>query len=406
MGLPPQSLLRDSFLRCNAMGIRSRFSRVLKRGAGYFASKGKRSPSVFEVPGDWKVERFDSDYLGNLLSLIKGRLPANSGKGDGDISTASAAKKEPGINKITLRNLTWVNIERPTRQDMDYLAQTYPFHPLDLDDCLSKVQLPKIDEYESYLFIILHFPVFEHRTRITSPSQVSIFLGKDFVVTVHNGDLKPFTSLPNRCQQDEKACEEYLGKDSGYLMYRIVDALVDSCLPMVNKTLSNLDEIEDKVFDDKVSASHDVAILRRDISAQRRIIGPIKGVVGDLERRAQRYTQADLKVYFGDIGDHLARLWSNLDECQETIDIYKDTDFLLSQERTNRILALLTIVFTIAIPATILGTFYGMNINLPGGLSPGVWTAWGTYSTFIVVLLVSLVPGAIMFWLFHRWRWI
>jgi magnesium transporter len=289
---------------------------------------------------------------------------------------------------------------------MDYLAQTYPFHPLDLDDCLSKVQLPKIDEYENYLFIILHFPVFDHRTRITKPSQVSIFLGKDFVVTVHNGDLKPFASLPNRCQQDEKVCEEYLGKDSGYLMYRIVDILVDSCLPMVNKTLTNLEDIEDTVFDDKVSASQDVATLRRDISSQRRIIGPIKGVVVELEKKAQRFTQADLKVYFGDISDHLARLWSNLDECQETIEIYKDTDFLLSQERTNRILALLTIVFTIAIPATVLGTFYGMNIKLPGGIESGAWTFWGTYTTFIFILLVSLVPGALMFWLFRRWRWI
>ncbi len=143
-------------------------------------------------------------------------------------------------------------------------------------------------------------------------------------------------------------------------MYRIVDALVDYCFPMVNKTLANLEEIEDKVFDDKVSASHDVAILRRDIAAQRRIIGPIKMVIADLERKAQRYTQADLKVYFGDISDHLARLWSNLDECQESIEIYKDTDFLLSQERTNRILALLTIVFTVSYPC------YGIRNILTG----------------------------------------
>jgi len=388
------------------MGIGSRFSGTLKKAVGFFASKSKKSPKVFETPRDWKVERFDSDYLGNLISVIKKRVPASNDKGEGDTAAGSVTPKEPGINKISWGNLTWVNIEKPTRQEMDYLAQNYPFHPLDLDDCLSKVQLPKIDEYENYLFIILHFPVFDHRTRITRPSQVSIFLGKDFLVTVHNGDLKPFASLPGRCQQDDKVCEQYLGKDSGYLMYRVIDTLVDYCLPMVNKTLANLEEIEDKVFDDKVSASHDVAILRRDIAAQRRIIGPIKGVVADLERKAQRYTQADLKVYFGDIDDHLARLWSNLDECHETIDIYKDTDFLLSQERTNRILALLTIVFTITIPATILGTFYGMNINLPGGLAPGVWTAWGTYTTFIVVLLISLLPGAFMFWLFRRWRWI
>lgn len=367
--------------------------------------KGTERTSVFEIPKDWKLEGFDSDYLSNLLSLIKVRLPPGMGRGEGE-ATAGAVKKEPAISKMTWKNVTWINIEKPTRKEMDYLAQNYPFHPLDLDDCLSKVQLPKIDEYEEYLFVILHFPVFEHRTRITKPSQVSIFLGKDFLVTVHNGDLKPMLTLPTSCQQDAKACEEYMGKDSGYLMYRIVDALVDYCFPMVNKTLSNLDDIEDKVFDDKVSASREVTILRRDIAAQRRIIGPLKGVVGDLERKAQRFTQADLKVYFGDISDHLARLWSNLDECQETIEIYKDTDFLLSQERTNRILAVLTIVFTITIPATIIGTFYGMNINLPGGTDTGAWTAWGAYTTFIVILLVSLIPGLIMLLLFRRWRWI
>jgi magnesium transporter len=382
------------------------FLRKFKRGTGSLLRKGKEGASVFEIPKDWKVEGFDSDYLGNILSAVKGKIPLSGGRGDSDTTGGGAAKRESSINKVAWQNLTWLNIERPTRQEMDYLAQNYPFHPLDLDDCLSKVQLPKIDEYENYLFIILHFPVFDHRTRITRPSQVSIFLGKDYLVTVHSGDLKPFAALPGRCQQDDKVCQDYLGKDSGYLMYRIVDSLVDYCVPMVNKTLANLEEIEDKVFDDKVSASHDVAILRRDIAAQRRIIGPIKGVVTDLERKAQRYTQADLKVYFGDINDHLARLWSNLDECQESIDIYKDTDFLLSQERTNRILALLTIVFTITIPATMLGTFYGMNINLPGGLAPGVWTAWGTYTTFIVVLLISLLPGVFMFWLFRRLHWI
>jgi len=102
----------------------------------------------------------------------------------------------------------------------------------------------------------------------------------------------------------------------------------------------------------------------------------------------------------------LARLWSNLDECQESIEIYKDTDFLLSQERTNRILSLLTIVFTISIPATVIGAFYGMNIHLPGGIEAGAWTTWGTYTTFIIIVLVSLIPGIVMFWLFRRWRWI
>ncbi|MBM3157458.1 MAG: magnesium transporter CorA family protein [Chloroflexi bacterium] len=378
----------------------------LWKGAGQILQKGKPGPSVFEVPNDWEVKGYDSGYMGNLFSLVKGKWPATDAKGGSGGAASSAARKEPVVTTVTWRNLTWVNMERPTRRELDSLAQNYPFHPLDLDDCLSKVQLPKIDEYESYLFTILHFPVFEHRTRITSPGQLAIFLGKEFVVTVHSGELKPLVNLPVNCQQNSKTCEEYLGKDSGYFLYRIVDMLVDYCFPMVNKTFYNLDAIEDRVFDDKITVSHEIATLRRDIASQRRIIGILRSVVADLERKAQRYTEVDLKVYFGDINDHIARLWSNLDECNETIEIYKDTDFTMGQERTNRILAILTIVFTVSIPFTVIASLYGMNVRLPGGTETGAWTAWGSYTTFIIVLLVAGLPTLLMLWLFRRWRWL
>lgn len=380
------------------------FSRF-RKGVGHVLKKSKSVPSLFDVLGDLEAKGYDAGYMGNLFSLVKGKWPNFSTRGDENGALSGA--KEPVVTTLKWQNLTWVNIEKPTRREIDSLGQTYPiFHPLDLDDCLSRLQLPKIDEYESYLFIILHFPVFEQRTRITRASQVAIFLGKDFVVTVHSGDLKPLVSLPQTCKQNSETCEEYLGMDSGYLVYRIVDMLVDYCLPMVNRILFKLDSIEDGVFDTKVTVSQDVAILRRDIASQRRIVWALKSVVADLERKAQHFTKADLKVYFGDINDHIARLWSNLEECHETVDIYKDTDFLLSQERTNKILAVLTIVFTITIPGTVIGTLYGMNVNLPGGIETGAWTVWGQYTVFIVILLISFIPAIIMLWLFRRWRWI
>src|SRR4030042_5945192 len=162
----------------------SNFVSRLWKGAGNVLQKGKAGPSVFEVPNDWEVKGVDSGYMGNLFSSIKGRWPTSDSRGSSGGVASNVAKRDPTVSTVTWRNLTWVNIERPTRREMDSLAQTYPFPPLDLDACLSKVQLPKIDEYESYLFIILHFPVFEHTTRITRASQVSIFLGKDFMVTV------------------------------------------------------------------------------------------------------------------------------------------------------------------------------------------------------------------------------
>lgn len=314
---------------------------------------------------------------------------------------------EPGIDVIKWQKLTWINVKRPTEQQMQYLAQNYAFHPLALDDCLSKVHLPKIDEYENYVFIILHFPVFDPGTRICSPSQIAIFLGKNLLVSVHSGDLKPLVNLPLICQKDDKVCGEYMDKDPCYLLYRIVDALVDYCFPIADKTLSNLSGIEDKVFDPKADVSHEVTILRRDIAAQRRIIRLVKNVVAGLDDKVERFAEADLKAYFGDINDHLDHLWNDIEECHETVEIFKDTHLLLRQERTNKIMAVLTILFTMSLPATVIATIFGMHANIPGGSETGGWIGpLGVYTTFIVVLLVSFVSAAIMFLIFRRSRWL
>ncbi|HJW88703.1 MAG TPA: magnesium transporter CorA family protein, partial [Dehalococcoidia bacterium] len=260
---------------------------------------------------------------------------------------APEVKREARLDMVSGEGCTWLNVEKPTHKELDYLAQFYPFHPMDLDDCISHIQLSKLDEYSDYLFVILHFPLFNKRTRFTTASQVSIFVGKDFLVTVHSGDLKPLVNLFKECQEKEEARQEYLGKDPGFLLYRLVDALVDSCLPMLDKVLANLERVEDEVFDETVDAAQEVAVLRRDIAAQRRIFWPMKAVVADLEQKAQRFTKVDLKVYFGDINDHINRIWNTLEEAKETVEIYKDTDYVLSQDRLQRIMAILTIIIAI-----------------------------------------------------------
>jgi len=295
---------------------------------------------------------------------------------------------------------TWLNLEKPTHKELDYLAQYYPFHPMDLDDTVSHIQLSKLDEYSDYLFVILHFPLFNKRTRFTTASQVSVFVGKDFLVTVHSGDLKPLVNIFKECQDKEAAREAYLGKDPGYLLYRLVDALVDACLPMLDKVLANLERVEDEVFDTAVDAAQEVAILRRDIAAQRRIFWPMKAVVADLEQKAQRYTKVDLKVYFGDINDHINRVWNTLDEAKETIEIYKDTDYVLSQDRLQKIMAVLTVIMAVMLPFTIISSIYGMNVPLPGSGATG-----HPHVGWILIALMTLVAG-VMLYFFRRRRWI
>jgi magnesium transporter len=309
-------------------------------------------------------------------------------------------ERKLNIEQIACDGLTWVNIEKPTHKETEYLAQNYPFHPLDLDDCLSRTQRPKIDEYEDYLFVILHFPLFSKEARVTIPSQVSIFLGEDYLVTLHAGALKPLVKLFRDCQEKEEVRQEYVGRRPGYLLYRIVDMLVDYCFPIVDKVLGNLEGIEDMAFDERVDAAQDVALLRRDIAVQRRIIWSLRDVIMDLEHKAQRFTKIDLSVYFGDVNDHLNHLWSTLEEAKETVEIYKDTDYILGQDRLQTIMTILTIIMAIMLPFTIISSIYGMNVPLPGSGAQGQpWAGW------VLISIMTIIAGAMLFF-FRRRRWI
>ncbi|GAI24444.1 unnamed protein product, partial [marine sediment metagenome] len=103
--------------------------------------------------------------------------------------------RQLNIESVAWGELTWINIEAPTKQETEYLAKNYPFHPLDLDDCLSRIQRPKIDEYKDYLFLVFHFPLFSKESRVTTTSQVSVFIGENYLITLHNGELKPLVKL-------------------------------------------------------------------------------------------------------------------------------------------------------------------------------------------------------------------
>jgi magnesium transporter len=113
----------------------------------------------------------------------------------------------------------------------------------------------------------------------------------------------------------------------------------------------------------------------------------------------------ELGLFFDDVIDHIDKVIETLEESRETMEIYKDTDFVLSTEKTNKVLAVLTIIFTLAIPATVIGTFYGMNIHLPGGADTDLMVL-GPYTSFIIIILASAVPVVLMFTYFKKLGWI
>ncbi len=303
------------------------------------------------------------------------------------------------LESVTWGDLTWVNIQGPTERETAYLAQNYPFHPLDLDDCLSRIQRPKIDEYSDYLFLVFHFPVYNIEARVTNPSQVSVFIGESYLITLHKGDLKPLVALFRDCELNEDTRQEHFSQGTGYLLYRIIDRLVDYCLPIISKISANIEKTEDNIFTSHgmPRAVGDISMLRRDVISFRRIIWPMRAVIASLEPKIRRFTPMDLAVYFGDMIDHVDKIWDALDEFKEIIEGLNDTHDSLSTNRTNEVMRMLTIIATILLPLTVVASFYGMNVPLP---------FQDSHYSFILVFAVWIVIVSGMLFFFRRHHWI
>jgi len=305
--------------------------------------------------------------------------------------------RQLNLESVAWGELTWINIEAPTKQETEYLAKNYPFHPLDLDDCLSRIQRPKIDEYKDYLFLVFHFPLFSKESRVTTTSQVSVFIGENYLITLHKGELKPLVKLFKECQSDEEFRQEHFSQGSGYLLYRIVDRLVDYCIPILNKIGGNIEDVEDNIFSDGVRGTvREISVLRRDVISFRRIIWPMRAVIGSLEPKIRRFTKMDMAVYFGDMVDHVDKIWDALDEYKEIIEGLNDTHDSLATNRTNEVIRMLTIIATILLPLTVIASIYGMNVPLPFQNSP--------FSFVLVFFIWALVvAGMLVFFRRHRW---
>ncbi len=317
------------------------------------------------------------------------------------ISENQVMSDQGNIETVVWDDLVWTNITKPTTKEMDYLAKNFPFHPLDLDDCLSRKQRPKLDEYKDYLFFIFHYSVYNRETRISSHDQVAVFIGEKYLVTVHSGGLKAIGKLFRECQIDEETRQNNFQFGSGFLLYRILDRSIDAYFPILDRILSWTEEVEDRVFDENEEVATELSILRRDVITQRRIMFPSRQVIIELEPKLKKFTKMDITVYYGDLMDHFNKICDTLDEAREIIEVYKDTDFILGTDRMNGMMRMLTILSTIILPFLVVSSIYGMNILLPGGNTEG-----GNWLTFLALIVIMCAISVSMLIYFRKKRWI
>ena len=291
---------------------------------------------------------------------------------------------------IESSGLRWVHIEEPRQVDREWLEEHFDFHPLDFEDVYSRNQRPKLDSYDEYIFIVLHFPIFEKSSGRLLSAELDLFIGPDYLITLPDTPLPPLSAMFDRLRSREDLREQNFSKGSGYLLYKIVDTNVDASFPMLRKMGNKLDRLEDDIFEGRSSEIvRDISNAKQEIINFRKIVRPQRAVLRDLERAKQRYLAEELEIYFDDISDAAERIWDTLENYKEVVEALESTNESVLSHRLNDSFRILTAASVILLPLTLIASIYGMNVPVPGEGTPfAFWLIVGLMAGMLLALVV------------------
>ena len=303
----------------------------------------------------------------------------------------------PIVQEVSAHGLTWVHLERIDSETLEQLAQRFGWHELDQEDVLSKRQRPKLDEYADYLFVVLHFPVYDTAVQRLNAGELDFFLGHDYLVTLPNVELLPVSRLFARCEAEEELRDDLFSKGSGYLLYHVLDDLFDYCFPMLDKIGHKLDVIEDELFEGRSEeAVRDISNVKQEIISYRKIIKPERATLRVLERHTARFLPEALDLYYDDLVDAAERIWDLLDNYKEVVEALEQTNESVISHRQSYRIQILTVASVIILPLTLIASLFGMNVAVPGEAEIAPF-----WAIFAIIVLLGL--GMLAFFKYRRW---
>lgn len=268
------------------------------------------------------------------------------------------------IDKIKTKNIQWIHIEKPTREQLDYLQKEYDFHPLDLEDCLVKSQRPQISEYSHYIFMTLTFPVYNRKTREIESSEVDFFIGSRFLITISDGRLNNISHFFNETKNNQFTQEKFMmAGHPVFLLYEVMHRLQNYTFPMLDHVSQDIEEIEKRIFKgEEKKLVREILHIKINLVNFRRIMQAHKNIIKKLIASRSKFFMPDkLNIYFSNILDRTKDIWDILETQTENINAFQETNESLISYRLNDIMKTLTTISVIMIPATLVASIFGMN---------------------------------------------
>ena len=221
---------------------------------------------------------------------------------------------EAEVKEMDYNGLKWIDITKPTAKEIQMLKDKFNFHELLLEDCMTEHQRSKVDDDDDYCFIVLHLPRYKKELLRLDTEEIDIFLGQGYLVTLHEGELKPLTHFSTTCHLDADYREEYMSEGSALLLYEIIKRLFDYCFPMLDKLGSIIDDVNKRIFKDTSKTMLEkISRTKMQIINYRMVIKPIRPVILTLEKVIRKYLPEDMDMYFDDITDKTEKIWNMLE---------------------------------------------------------------------------------------------
>jgi magnesium transporter len=295
------------------------------------------------------------------------------------------------------RKVTWVDIMEPTEEDWRWLVDTFGFHPLAIEDAQQQNQRAKADDYESYFYLsVRHWTGFKKDANSIpeTSDEIDAFLGENYLVTIHKKECPPIAEMRRRWERHPQR----IPKEPSFLLYVLLDAVVDGYFPAVDVLTDAIEELEDTVYEDSAQLDIKPALaLKKNALLLRQTLSPIRDLLNQFLRTDQPLIAPATRVYYLDVYDHVLRLVEQVDLQRDILSGTLDAVMAQTSNRLNKVMKTMTGISTILMSAALIAGIYGMNFEN----MPELHTHYGYFFTLAAMAAVSL--GLALF--FRRIKW-
>jgi len=297
------------------------------------------------------------------------------------------------LRKIKVGGIEWIDWVNLGKEEIKKVLKKYDFHELDIEACLEENQRARIDSYPDYLFMVLHFPKYNLRTKVYDLNEFNIFLWRDFLITFRHQAWVHIDDIYEKYSSKNLKKDEDFKLSSAFVLYEIVQAMLEKMFRVSDNMTRDLKQIEKVVFENTdYSLVKEIMIKKRNIIVLKNMFLPQISVMKLIEFQINKLFSGEIEAYFEDLEDKLGFIVNDIKMLEEHISSVEDAFKSIIDIKTNRVMTFLAFFSAFMLPLTLITSFYGMNIELP----------YQTEASFVYILLTFASVAMIFIYYYFR----